>query len=513
MSTTQKRKAFIVKNIFNKHRKLNKLGEGTYGKVYKCEGNVAIKKCIIFSGYDEDNFPTAYVNEISILKYLNHPNIINICQVQMNTDIAFSMPLCNDLHYERNKSIRKNIIYQIFRGVEYFHSMGVIHNDIKISNILIDNNNNFPVVKICDFGCALHNTSNERMFGTLWYRSPETMYTGDNVNELSDIWSVGICILEMIYEFCPIRKYHEYDMMHKICIFFGVKSKLIEKTYLLSKSNIMETKPKHYKYKMPIDEDEKEVIQSCLTWIRFRKSASEIMKMKYFDDVIDEIETKIPVYTENTTPKVVNSNYRLYEPYIKRIKQKTVITTPRRKCFGWLHEIMKESKDIDYKILYHAVELLDRINSLILIDLHLVQMYTVSCLVISNNVKGIYKFILSEAARICDNAYTVEQLIKCKEDILKLTEFEIVFDSIYDDIMKSNNSEEDKNKLLDVCYVVNLLNDDKQYNNQQIISLGCQCLGIEKITTYTQDIRNKLIDILMTDGKESKYCNVEDIIT
>ncbi|KAJ1621026.1 protein serine/threonine kinase [Pavlovales sp. CCMP2436] len=190
----------------DKYQKVEKIGEGTYGVVYKAKNRVngelvALKKIRLEA--EDEGIPSTAIREISILKELQHPNIVKLLDVihtEKKLTLVFEY-LDQDLkkfldQAEGNVDIRtlKSLLFQLLRGVAFCHDRRVLHRDLKPQNLLI---NKDGALKLADFGLA-------RAFGipvrsythevvTLWYRAPDVLMGSRKYSTPVDIWSVG-CI-------------------------------------------------------------------------------------------------------------------------------------------------------------------------------------------------------------------------------------------------------------------------------------------------------------------------------
>ncbi|XP_074900673.1 cyclin-dependent kinase 3 isoform X2 [Buteo buteo] len=192
-------------------QKVEKIGEGTYGVVYKARNKrtgqlVALKKIRLDS--ETEGVPSTAIREISLLKELKHPNIVRLLDVihsQKKLYLVFEY-LNQDLKKymdssrtgELPLSLVKNYLFQLLQGVSFCHSHRVIHRDLKPQNLLI---NEAGAIKLADFGLA-------RAFGvplrtythevvTLWYRAPEILLGCKYYSTAVDIWSIGCIFAEM----------------------------------------------------------------------------------------------------------------------------------------------------------------------------------------------------------------------------------------------------------------------------------------------------------------------------
>jgi len=195
----------------DKYKKLKKLGEGTYGVVYKCENQethefVAIKNIRLES--EEEGVPCTAIREISLLKELEHPNIVRLVEVVHNIDrLTLVFEFCEqgdlkqylDAHFGIIPTQKiKWFLYQLLKGVEFCHSKKVLHRDLKPQNLLLSKDG---TLKLADFGLARAFSVPTRGFShevvTLWYRAPEVLMGYHNYSTPIDLWSVGCVFAEM----------------------------------------------------------------------------------------------------------------------------------------------------------------------------------------------------------------------------------------------------------------------------------------------------------------------------
>jgi len=179
-----------------KYQKIDKIGEGTYGVVYKAKNRltgdlVALKKIRLEA--EDEGIPSTAIREISILKELQHPNIVRLHDVihtEKKLTLVFEY-LDEDLKkfLDRNQLDTQSIkssLYQLLRGVAFCHDRRVLHRDLKPQNLLINSQHE---LKLADFGLA-------RAFGipvrsythevvTLWYRALMSSWVHANIPLLS----------------------------------------------------------------------------------------------------------------------------------------------------------------------------------------------------------------------------------------------------------------------------------------------------------------------------------------
>ncbi|KAK6128865.1 hypothetical protein DH2020_037382 [Rehmannia glutinosa] len=216
----------------DKFKRLEKIGQGTYSDVYRAR-DVETGKIVALKKVRFDNFQPESVRfmarEILILRKLDHPNIMKLegiitsrvsCYIYlvfeyMEHDLA-GLLSCPDIKFTESQI--KCYMRQLLSGIEHCHSRGILHRDIKTSNILI---NNEGVLKIADFGLAnFVRPKNKQPLTsrvvTLWYRPPELLLGSTDYGEAVDLWSVG-CVFAEIFIGKPLFKGRtEVEQLHKI---------------------------------------------------------------------------------------------------------------------------------------------------------------------------------------------------------------------------------------------------------------------------------------------------------
>ncbi|KAK9477414.1 kinase-like domain-containing protein [Lipomyces japonicus] len=197
------------------YQKLEKIGEGTYGVVYKARDTtnnnrvVALKKIRLEA--EDEGVPSTAIREISLLKEMRNENIVSLLNI-VHADNHKLYLVFEFLDLDLKKYMEsipagvglgadmiKKFMSQLVQGTMYCHSHRILHRDLKPQNLLIDKEGN---LKLADFGLA-------RAFGvplrvythevvTLWYRSPEILLGGRQYSTGVDIWSIGCIFAEMV---------------------------------------------------------------------------------------------------------------------------------------------------------------------------------------------------------------------------------------------------------------------------------------------------------------------------
>ncbi|KAI8074119.1 protein serine/threonine kinase [Gongronella butleri] len=194
----------------DKYQKIEKLGEGAYGIVYKAQNRetnevVALKRIRLDN--EEEGVPCTAIREISLLKELRHPNILRLYDVlhkERKLILVFEY-LDSDLKKFLDSNggdidpwTIKQMMYQLLKGIAFCHSHRVLHRDLKPQNLLISKKGE---LKLGDFGLArafgipVRNYSRDVV--TLWYRAPDVLMGSKQYSTSIDLWSAGCIFAEM----------------------------------------------------------------------------------------------------------------------------------------------------------------------------------------------------------------------------------------------------------------------------------------------------------------------------
>lgn len=203
----------------------------------------------------EYGFPITALREIKLLKSCDHKNVVHLLDIftskrtsspffaityvastfnnhKGSTFLVFDY-VEHDFFSMFKAKVRfdgpqvKCIMKQILEGVEYLHSKGIMHRDLKTANILM---NNRGEIKIADFGLARLRNSPSGYYSnsvvTLWYRAPELLLGGQKYGFGVDIWSLGCIFSELLTGHILFKEQKEQQQFEKICEKCGVPTEV-----------------------------------------------------------------------------------------------------------------------------------------------------------------------------------------------------------------------------------------------------------------------------------------------
>jgi serine/threonine-protein kinase len=199
------------------------LGAGGIGQVYRVRHTISHRteamKVLLPDRLGTDEISDRFLREIRVLASLDHPNI-----AALHTAFRHQGELIMIMEFVEGVTLRAKLssgsitmaqsldyMRQVLSGLAYAHSNGVVHRDVKPSNIIIAPSDR---VKLLDFGLAFRGQGSEitrtgLIMGSLLYMSPEQV-KGERVDARSDIYSVGVTLYQLLTGRPPIDGPGEY---------------------------------------------------------------------------------------------------------------------------------------------------------------------------------------------------------------------------------------------------------------------------------------------------------------
>ncbi|KAG2399349.1 serine/threonine-protein kinase [Vigna angularis] len=198
----------------NTFEKLAKIGQGTYSNVYKARdlvtGKIVALKKVRFDNLEPESVKFM-AREILVLRRLDHPNVVKLeglvtSRMSCSLYLVFEYMEHDLAGLAAGQGVKftepqvKCFMKQLLSGLEHCHSRGVLHRDIKGSNLLIDNEG---ILRIADFGLAtffdpkIKQAMTSRVV-TLWYRPPELLLGATLYGVGIDLWSAGCILAELL---------------------------------------------------------------------------------------------------------------------------------------------------------------------------------------------------------------------------------------------------------------------------------------------------------------------------
>ena len=196
---------------------LEPLGRGALGTVYKATDGVlgrAVAIKLMKANPINPEFGARFLREAAVMAKLNHPNIVTVYDYGSEDDLHYLVMEWMEGGTLEDEGVGQRklepsraftIFDQICDALQYAHQQGVVHRDVKPSNILLDRNGN---AKLSDFGLVkgmLHDefreaslTRSNMSVGTPLYMAPEQMKGSAKVDHRADIYSAGAVLYEML---------------------------------------------------------------------------------------------------------------------------------------------------------------------------------------------------------------------------------------------------------------------------------------------------------------------------
>jgi non-specific serine/threonine protein kinase/serine/threonine-protein kinase len=230
--------------VIGPYKLMEQIGEGGFGLVFVAEQLEPVKRKvalkIIKPGMDSKQVIARVEAERQALALMDHPNIARVLDAG-STDSGrpyFVMELVRGIpitdYCDKNQlppKERLELFITVCQAIQHAHQKGIIHRDVKPSNVLVTSHDGKPVAKVIDFGVAkaIHQqlsahtiyTNFAQMIGTPLYMSPEQAeMSGLDIDTRSDIYSLGVLLYELLTGTTPLekRRFAEaaYDEIRKL---------------------------------------------------------------------------------------------------------------------------------------------------------------------------------------------------------------------------------------------------------------------------------------------------------
>ena len=201
-------KDFVSRKVgkIRDHYRIGKvLGSGAFGEVRLClhkdtQTQRAVK--VLRKNLLDEKEMDMLKNEISILKDMDHPNIVKMYEfledekrIYIVTEICKGGELFDEI-LNRSKFDEKDgavVMKQLLSAINYCHKKNIVHRDLKPENMLLEQDKDLEKLKIIDFGTSLSFDSDRALdekLGTAYYIAPEVIKK--SYNEKCDLWSCGV---------------------------------------------------------------------------------------------------------------------------------------------------------------------------------------------------------------------------------------------------------------------------------------------------------------------------------
>eukprot|EP00347_Sterkiella_histriomuscorum_P003207 403365182 len=222
----------MINSNFRDYEIQTLVGQGAFGSVQRAIHRTS-RSVVALKSYDKQKIMSdqyrkeSLKKEIDILRNLDHPNIIKLydsidngLKVNLVMEYVEGKSLYSFLRKKGGFTLKidettaKVIFKQIVDGVAYLHSQKITHRDLKLENVLINNQN---IIKIIDFGFSVKSDKKLQFScGTPHYMSPELATKKEHYGAPTDIWALGVILFIMLTGRMPFYGDFEDDLYRRI---------------------------------------------------------------------------------------------------------------------------------------------------------------------------------------------------------------------------------------------------------------------------------------------------------
>ena len=291
------------------------VGHGSFGMVFQTELQPSKKVAAIKRVLQDRRFKN---RELQIMRMAHHRNIVDLMyyfftsneknEVFLNLILEYAPEtLFRATHYYVSKRLSmpplevKLYTYQMLRALNYLHSLGICHRDIKPQNLLISPDT--MELKLCDFGSAKilnPNEPNVSYICSRYYRAPELIFGATNYTTKIDVWSAGCVMAELILGQPLFPGELGIDQLVEIIKILGTPTK----------EQIRDMNPNYMKHKfpqikpIPLLKIFKKMPNDCLQFLAKTLQYSPLERISCIEGLSD------PYFDELRDPEVRLPNYR-----------------------------------------------------------------------------------------------------------------------------------------------------------------------------------------------------------
>jgi serine/threonine protein kinase/tetratricopeptide (TPR) repeat protein len=215
--------------LIGTYKLLQQIGEGGFGLVYMAEQERPVRRTvalkIIKPGMDSAQVIARFESERQALALMDHPNVAKVLDAGATQsghpyfvmELVKGVPItefCDKNHLPPEERLK--LFLDVCHAIQHAHQKGVIHRDIKPTNVMVTLHDGMPVVKVIDFGVAKATaqkltertlfTAYGQMVGTPAYMSPEQAeMSGLDVDTRTDVYSLGVLLYELLTGTTPLK--------------------------------------------------------------------------------------------------------------------------------------------------------------------------------------------------------------------------------------------------------------------------------------------------------------------
>lgn len=302
------------------------VGHGSFGYVYQINILPSNKKAAIKTVLQDKRFKN---RELEIMRLIRHKNVVNLIAYYYKTNdkdqlylhlvleyVPETLHTASHWYFSKHKSMPQLAVklysYQLLRSLNYIHSLGICHRDIKPQNLLIDPISG--VLKLCDFGSAKilkPSEPNVSYICSRYYRAPELIFGARNYTSKIDVWSAGCVIAEMVLGQPLFPGQSGIDQLVEIIKLLGTPTK----------DEIRSMNPNYMEHKFP--------------------SVRPIPLIKIFPNVEPEMVSMFVKIFNYSPAKRITAAQAMYEPYFDLFREKSFQNTQMPNFRGY--KLIKET--------------------------------------------------------------------------------------------------------------------------------------------------------------------------